>query len=363
MHRLSLSGLRLPFLVIWLAATASQGANLFINEILFNPPGSDAPNQFIELRGTPNLVLANGTYLVSISGDTNRNPGTIKNVFDLSGRMVGGNGFLLLLQKNSPYSGNTNATVLINTGVGPGWGSGSSSSIGHKGDNGMTDLEHASVTFFLIQAASAPLPGSDIDVANTGVADGPQFSSWTILDSVSVLGNTGLGDIAYGAITFQKNPNALGSGTIVSVGFVPDYVARSSNTTGSAASDWVAGGNLLGGAPGFTLSVDSVPGSFAGAALNHLGAPNFGAPAIPGVVLRQSGGGISVPEGGAPGVYSISLNTVPAGSVSIQIQATINRPKTLISGCQTASASILIGKGARRIRYYECKFYHGRKVV
>src|SRR5438045_5717796 len=108
--------LGLMFALLWLASGAADCSELLINEILFNPPLSDSPNEYIELRGTPNLIVPMGTYFVAVTGDTNRNPGTIKNVFDLSGRMVGGNGFLVLLQKGSPYLPNTNATVLTNGG-------------------------------------------------------------------------------------------------------------------------------------------------------------------------------------------------------------------------------------------------------
>src|SRR5262249_20446176 len=42
---------------------------LFINEILSDPPGADAPNQYVEIRGTPNQTIDNGTYLVAVEGD------------------------------------------------------------------------------------------------------------------------------------------------------------------------------------------------------------------------------------------------------------------------------------------------------
>ena len=118
-----------------LSIAAGARADLWIYEILFNPPGSDAPNEYVELRGTPNLLLSAGTYLVVVDGDTNNNPGTIQNVFDLSGRRIGGNGFLVLLQNGNSYAASSNATVLVNTN-GPGFGSGSGSSIGHRGKNG-----------------------------------------------------------------------------------------------------------------------------------------------------------------------------------------------------------------------------------
>src|SRR3954462_9790686 len=144
MTRLSSPILRLLLAVSWLAGGTGY-SQLVINEVLFNPPGPDAPDEYIELRGAPNLVIPAGTYFVSIAGDTNANPGTIKNVFDLSGRVVGPNGLLVLLQKTNSYAANTNAGVLVNTDSGLGWGSGSSSSIGHRGDNGLTDLQNASV--------------------------------------------------------------------------------------------------------------------------------------------------------------------------------------------------------------------------
>src|SRR2546430_16619659 len=125
---------------------ASASGQVVISEILFNPPGVDAPNQYIELRGPPNQLLANGTYFVAVEGDTNGNPGTVQNVFDLSGKQIGGNGFLVLLQKTNTYSVNSNATLLVNTGKGPGFGNGSSSSINHRGEGGQGELEHASAT-------------------------------------------------------------------------------------------------------------------------------------------------------------------------------------------------------------------------
>src|SRR5439155_9708327 len=102
--------LALLVMVGWRAA-----GQVVISEILFNPPGVDAPNQYIELRGPPNQVLAIGTYFVAVEGDTNGNPGTVQNVFDLSGKQIGGNGFLVLMQKTNSYQANSNATLLVNS--------------------------------------------------------------------------------------------------------------------------------------------------------------------------------------------------------------------------------------------------------
>jgi hypothetical protein len=302
-----------------------------INEILFNPPGPDTNNEYIELRGTPNTVLSNGTFLVEVEGDVNGNPGTIQNIFDLSGRAIGGNGFLVLIQKFHNYSPSNAATILTNSGGGPGFGSGSGSSIDHDGEGGQTDLENPSCTFFLIQTTNAPVIGSEIDSDNDGVPDGSVFASWTVLDSVGVLDNDGLGDIAYGAINFRRDANpgkqAGASGVIVPVPFTPSYIGRAGNSTGSLASAWVASGNLGGAPPVWTLGprvgtvTNTVPTSFSNMPLNHVGAPNFGAPAIPGVVVIQSEGNMQVSEDGATDSYSIALTVAPSGPVTIQIRA------------------------------------------
>jgi hypothetical protein len=300
-------------------------AELVINEILFNPPGVDAPDEYLELRGTPNLVLSPGTHLVAVEGDAGGNPGAIQNAFDLSGRRLGGNGCLVLLQNANSYAPNSNATVLINTNSGPGWGSGATSAIGHRGESGQTDVENPAVTFFLIQSASPLTVGDDIDPDNDGLPDGPVFASWTVLDSVGVLDVDGAGDFAYGAINFRRNTSpgngATASGVIVPVGFTPGYIGRASNTVGSAAAAWVASDNLGGAALAWTLGLttNTTPTSFAGAALNHLGSPNFEAPVLPGVVLGQTGGSTEVSEAGGTDSYTLALNTAPMNSVTIQI--------------------------------------------
>ena len=134
------SALRLCFGVLWLTiaflltATSTRLAaslpdpsltNLFINELLFNPPFGDLTNEFIEIRGVPNYVLPSGTYLVAVEGDAEENPGTIQNRFDLSGRRIGQNGFLVLLQQFHRYKTIPYSTVLTNSDSGSGWGSGS----------------------------------------------------------------------------------------------------------------------------------------------------------------------------------------------------------------------------------------------
>lgn len=293
---------------------------MLINEILFGPPGTDTPHEYIELRGTPNYPLPTGTYLIALEGDSGGDPGTIQHIFDLTGRIIGGNGFLVLLQRDHLYPVHPDCAVLTNSG-GAGWGSGASSSIGHRGESNQTELEPPSATYMLIQTPAVLTIGADIDSNDDGTLDGSLAGTFTILDSVAILDDTGSGDIGYGDINFRRNSGAtVTSGTIVSVSFTPGYVGRNGNTTGWAAADWVAGDNLTGSVPEWVLSTSTtVPGGRGGASLDHIGSPNFGAGAVPGVIVRHSGASTGVAENGVDDFYTINLNIAPGGTVAIQI--------------------------------------------
>ncbi len=310
---------------LFLAMILPACGQTYISEIFFNPPSSDAPNQYIELRGQPNRTLASGSYLVAVHGDAASDPGTVCNVFDLSGRVIGGNGFLVLFQKDAVYTAHPYAKVLANTG-GTGWGSGSSSSIGHQGENESTDLPHASVTFLLIQSTTPPVLGDDIDGDDNGTPDGAVWAGWTILDSVGVLDADGAGDAAYGRISFRRSTfpgkGAAATGTIIPIGFTPSYVGRTGNTTGYAAGDWVASDNLPGAAPNWSLSDGTTtPSAYDAEPLNHIGKSNFGAAALHGVVAVAPVAGLPLAEGGEAASYRVGLNTLPAGAVTVQATA------------------------------------------
>lgn len=323
----SISGFTPWLIAALLVLAVTLRAEVWISEILFNPPATDFPNEYVELRGTPNQVLTNGTYLVAVEGDTNGNPGTIQNVFDLSGRSLSGNGFLLLLQNSNTYVFHSNAVALVNTN-GPGFGSGGSHPVRHRGEGGQTDLENNSVTFFLIQSPSYPVINDDIDSNNDGTPDGVLYAVWTVIDAVAVLDSDGAGDFGYGKINFRRstspgNGATVVSGTIVPVPFTPNYVGRSGHTTNWTASAWVASGGLSGSAPSWSLdSTDTDPAAYAGRPLNHIGGPNFGVALLHGVVARESGGGTELAEGGAgTDSYTLLLNTVPSGNVTVRITA------------------------------------------
>src|SRR5690349_17328992 len=125
--------------------------NLFINEILFDPPVSpDDPFEYIELRGAAGDVIATNTFLFGIEGSTN-SPGKIRNYFDLSGMQIGTNGFLVLLQKGHSYATVSGSMVLSNTAAQAGWGDLPDSTLNHDGEDGRTNLINASVSFLLVR--------------------------------------------------------------------------------------------------------------------------------------------------------------------------------------------------------------------
>ncbi|MBD2682121.1 MULTISPECIES: DUF4347 domain-containing protein [Nostoc] len=286
-----------------------------INEILFDPPSTDNPKEYIELRGTPTETLAAGTYLVAIEGDSGSpNPGIVQDIFDLSGKQFGTNGLLVLLQKGNGYTVNPDANVITNTGSGAGWGNGASSSIRHTG--GTTDIESGSVSFFLIQTNTAPTLTSDIDSDNNGIADGTVYSNWTVLDSVGVL-DGGTTDKAYSSIVFRKGSSGSvpTNATVVNTSFIAGYVGRSGNTTGSTASDWVAS-VVTGTAPNLTLgtAANTSPGSFATQPLNHIGSTNF-APAA-NINYAISTATPTVTEGNS-GTKTVTFTVTRSGDTSI----------------------------------------------
>src|SRR5207253_1081655 len=133
---------------------------LFISEILFDPAGSGAPNQYVEVRGTPNQTIADGTYLVAINGNGS---GEVQALFDLSGLKLGPNGYLVLLQAGNSYAVADGTTVLTGTTTGFGGMNGNRFSA-----IGGTSLPGGSESYLLIQAPKAPQLTDDIDANDNG---------------------------------------------------------------------------------------------------------------------------------------------------------------------------------------------------
>ena len=254
-------------LLTTLASTAS--AQVWINEVLTNPNGSDSTvtsgNEYFELRGTPNLSLA-GYYLLSIEGGGTTGRGDINQFFDLGAFSIGANGFLFGRQFGSLYTPTTPGATVIENTVGQGWGANGVSTGGHNHDGAQIDLENGTTTMMLINigVGSAPTLTLDLDTDNDGFLD-PLPTGWSIVDSVGIIEGSATGgatDWSYGAVTLRVQGAAAGSsqyGNIVEVPGAPPttagafYVGRKGDSTGSTADDWF--GAILNGAAGDPLNM------------------------------------------------------------------------------------------------------------
>ena len=264
----------LALLVLASVTSANSEAEIYINEIFFDPPGSsgDLFGEYVELRGDPNMDLTDH-YLIFLENETGTatsDPGEIDYVFDLgslSTPRLGSNGYLLLRQAGNFYGGAGNVsevapgtTDLVNTITSDGfrWADDfGGSSVGFSGEAGKNILENSGFTAMLIRnngtPADAPFIPSDpnnlIDLDedddNELDPDGP-LANWTVLDSIGV--NSEAGDIngfLYAPINFSPGTPAGGGNVpagaeFVDVGFEIEHIARWGDSTGSDVNDWHA---------------------------------------------------------------------------------------------------------------------------
>ena len=264
--------LRLVTLItfIFVALSAGIGAQaagpFFINELLLNPPGSDNGFEYLEIRGTPSGAVPSDLYFVAIEGDST-NAGVVDVVWQISANAttVGTNGYIVRRDSSANW---TNALI------------GAGTNIVTLDFN--PDIENGSNTYMLLQATGVNIPvagTTDIDANNDGTIDGTVYGNWTVLDSVGIIEDDGASNFAYAALAFRHS-SGIGinpTGTVTTVGsYNPDYLMRQGDSTGSTAADWVAA-DVAG--TGVSLTIDaanSVPVSFGGEALDHLGATNPG---------------------------------------------------------------------------------------
>jgi VCBS repeat-containing protein len=262
-----------------------------INEILFDRLFGDVDtDQYVELRGEPNSVLEDGTYLVVVESEKlpGNAEGKIHGIFDLSGQVFGSNGFLVLLQQDSPFTPDPAATTLQSTLPAFGGLPGGIYTDSHATSDHIDSIV-ASNTFFLIQTDVPPQLGDDIDADSDGLID-PEgiITNWNVLDSISAMWSLrdghGYGDIVFADsndVLYPEITVAEGTPLIRLDGF--GYVGRIGNSTASTAEDWVAGvvKDLEEDQYFVRLAGDvhgrPAPIVFHGRELDHVGSENFAA--------------------------------------------------------------------------------------
>ncbi|MEZ6123004.1 MAG: Calx-beta domain-containing protein [Planctomycetaceae bacterium] len=174
--------------------TASAPTELVLNEIISDTPGgTDIPNEYVELKGTPGQSLDN-VYLAFVEGNSGGPLGEIRSgnggLIDLTGSFVGSNGYLVIVDDAAaPYSIDTNSTIHSVPGL---------------------DIGDPSFTAVLLyvdpQNGTAPTAGFDLDSGDDGLDALP--TGWQVLDSISVLDGAA-NSRAYGNTVFTPNGNGL----------------------------------------------------------------------------------------------------------------------------------------------------------
>lgn len=252
--RNALSWVRATVVAASLALLASStSAQIYINEIYFDPPGSGGDNrsEFIELRGAPGASLAN-RYLIFLENESSltANAGLIEAMFDLTSYSLGTNGFLTIRQHDNSYpSPAPGTTDLVNSGTRFGRPSLSlPSTVGFSDIGSDGKLENSGFTALLIDIGNgvAPLLEQDLDIGDNGLTDDGLPSGWTILDGIGVISELSetsgrlYGLVNFSAGTPEGGPNVEPGAVFVDVGAELEYVGRWGNSTGSTAADWHA---------------------------------------------------------------------------------------------------------------------------
>lgn len=185
----------------------SAKAQLLLNEMLVNPPGSDEPFEFIELKGTPGSTL-NNIYVVVFEGDSG-SAGNADLVIPLNGLTIGANG-LIFIGTSLGYPSIPSETVFIDTLL-----------------FGLPILENGSTTFAVMFSPIPILRNVDYDTNNDGVLDLPVGAQ--LQDAVGWT-NGDLTALIYGGVILTQS-----AGT-------PDAAVRFfDNTTPLSAAAWYNG--------------------------------------------------------------------------------------------------------------------------
>lgn len=209
-----------------------------LSEVLFNPPSTNDNNQFIELKCTPNAAL-DAYGLLIIEGDVSTTAevrGRVDLAKALTGVTCGASGFVVL-QQSTVYGGVTGTTYV---------------------DFLSTTLEIGTQTILLVQMASYPSLGTDLDVGDNGVLDDATLAS-KIVDSVAINDGDAM-DLTYA------------SPVITDDGYFVQAISRFEGTIGTAAENWYAG-QVVSSSTDMSLGMVAPP--FFYDAANNLVSANF----------------------------------------------------------------------------------------
>lgn len=176
------------------SSTSSDDNVLVINEYKANIPEDEHSKQYIELRGTPGMEIAE-TYLVVVDGDED-SEGHVDYACNLSGVTVGDNGLIILKNADEYNDVISSETTVIND---PLIRTYDPDVDGDELEDGI--LEHDAITYMLIRSSSEIQRGDDLDSDNDGALELPEGAE--VIDS---LGSLDGGDgYVYGDIVLTQS--------------------------------------------------------------------------------------------------------------------------------------------------------------
>lgn len=188
-------------------------AQALLNEVKVNPPSTDEPYEFIEIKGTPGATL-NNVYITAFEGDSG-SAGNCDRVFPIRNVTLGSTG-LLFVGTTLGYPSIPSGTIYKDTLV-----------FGVPGGV----FENGSISFLLIFSNVPIVQGSDYDTNNDGTLELPAGA--VILDAMGWT-NGDPSSRVYGGVTLTQ-----------SVG-TPDAAVRFfGNNTANSVSAWY-NGDLVG---------------------------------------------------------------------------------------------------------------------
>lgn len=340
MHRAQLA---LIFALIACVAALAGGQidprydGLVISELFFDPPGPDNANwteyppgsgmfvprswEYIELRGTPGMSLA-GHYLIFTesedTGSPSNPPGNIDHVFDLSDKVIGTNGYTLILPLNPGRSDIAPGTQVYQqtNPMGYGFGSGASSDVGSTDQNGDGTIENGAFSCFLIRNDTGVLPAVNqkLDINGDAILDPAAVTGWTFLDAIGQLQPGEEDGWGYADVSFTKdpatNPAHFGPNTVnVYTSYEPEHLFRAGASAGAAPDDWFMANVTDNPASGYDVVDDHPDHGF-------VNSGDHAAPLDSGELIRGP-----IPDGAdhQPGI----LTDVPEGAI---LQDNLGRP-------------------------------------
>lgn len=200
---------------------SSQASAQLINEIDLNPPSTDQPCEYIEIKGTAGNTVAANTYYVEVDGD-GTSAGNANMVVNLSGLVYGTNGLITIASSEACGTRNYAAggsTVVTDTQL----------------NASGTGIQNGTGTFLIVTSAVAIVEGTDYDTDNNGVLEGA-LGAATVVDGIAVT-DGGAGDITYA-------PVLSNSGTGITS--APDALSRFGNVDMALSASAFFYGDLTG---------------------------------------------------------------------------------------------------------------------